>query len=103
MHGNHGEKLRGKLEYSEGVADWFWGAQVDEDPNTHKISLGLSVIVRVTLKDGTFHEVRFSVAVKLMRWNITKVIRTSDTATLKIAKARQRPSRKRRRRGLQTV
>ncbi|ODH19827.1 hypothetical protein ACO22_06086 [Paracoccidioides brasiliensis] len=29
---------------------------VDENPNTAKISLGLSVIVRVTLKDGTFHE-----------------------------------------------
>lgn len=32
-------------------------AQVEESPNTGKISLGLSVIVRVTLKDGTFHEV----------------------------------------------
>lgn len=31
--------------------------QVEESPNTGKISLGLSVIVRVTLKDGTFHEV----------------------------------------------
>ncbi|KAJ9251324.1 hypothetical protein DTO207G8_5427 [Paecilomyces variotii] len=29
---------------------------VDENPQTGKISLGLSVIVRVTLKDGTFHE-----------------------------------------------
>ncbi|KAL4889037.1 hypothetical protein BDV59DRAFT_123083 [Aspergillus ambiguus] len=29
---------------------------VDEHPNTGKISLGLSVIVRVTLKDGTYHE-----------------------------------------------
>ncbi|GAB1217609.1 hypothetical protein ATERTT37_006848 [Aspergillus terreus] len=29
---------------------------VDENPNTGKISLGLSVIVRVTLKDGTYHE-----------------------------------------------
>ncbi|OKL58948.1 DNA repair and recombination protein radC [Talaromyces atroroseus] len=29
---------------------------VDESPNTGKISLGLSVIVRVTLKDGTYHE-----------------------------------------------
>ncbi|OAX83167.1 hypothetical protein ACJ72_02475 [Emergomyces africanus] len=29
---------------------------VDDNPNTAKISLGLSVIVRVTLKDGTFHE-----------------------------------------------
>ncbi|KAF6841824.1 DNA repair and recombination protein rhm52 [Colletotrichum musicola] len=29
---------------------------VDEHPQTMKISLGLSVIVRVTLRDGTFHE-----------------------------------------------
>lgn len=29
---------------------------VDEDPNTRRISLGLSVIMRVTLRDGTFHE-----------------------------------------------
>ena len=29
---------------------------VDENPETRKISLGLSVIVRVTLKDGTYHE-----------------------------------------------
>lgn len=29
---------------------------VDENPQTLKISLGLSVIVRVTLRDGTFHE-----------------------------------------------
>lgn len=29
---------------------------VDENPQTGKISLGLSVIVRITLKDGTYHE-----------------------------------------------
>ncbi|KAF7545084.1 hypothetical protein G7046_g9646 [Stylonectria norvegica] len=28
----------------------------DEDPNTHRYTIGLSVIVRVTLRDGTFHE-----------------------------------------------
>ncbi|EFQ98739.1 DNA repair and recombination protein rad22 [Nannizzia gypsea CBS 118893] len=28
----------------------------DENPNTGKVSVGLSVIVRVTLKDGTYHE-----------------------------------------------
>ena len=31
--------------------------QVEESQHTGKISLGLSVIVRVTLKDGTYHEV----------------------------------------------
>lgn len=29
---------------------------VDENPQTQRINLGLSTIVRVTLKDGTFHE-----------------------------------------------
>lgn len=29
---------------------------VDENLQTHKFSIGLSVIVRVTLRDGTFHE-----------------------------------------------
>ena len=29
---------------------------VDENPQTLKITLGLSVIVRVTLRDGTYHE-----------------------------------------------
>jgi len=29
---------------------------VDENPTNGKVSLGLSVIVRVTLRDGTFHE-----------------------------------------------
>lgn len=29
---------------------------VDEHPQTFKITLGLSVVVRVTLRDGTFHE-----------------------------------------------
>ena len=33
------------------------GWQVDENAATGKISLGLSVIVRVSLKDGTYHEV----------------------------------------------
>jgi DNA repair and recombination protein RAD52 len=29
---------------------------VDENPTTRKVSIGLSVIVRVTLRDGTYHE-----------------------------------------------
>ncbi|KAM0333399.1 hypothetical protein ACHAQA_002060 [Verticillium albo-atrum] len=45
-----------------GFNGWSSGIQniqvdfVDEHPQTMKISLGLSVIVRVTLRDGTFHE-----------------------------------------------
>lgn len=36
--------------------------QVEESQHTGKISLGLSVIVKVMLKDGTFHEVRLQPA-----------------------------------------
>ncbi|KAI9829017.1 MAG: DNA repair protein rad52 [Thelocarpon impressellum] len=45
-----------------GFNGWSSGIQnvqidfVDENATTGKVSLGLSVIVRVTLKDGTFHE-----------------------------------------------
>lgn len=33
-------------------------SQVDENPQNGKVSLGLSIVVRITLKDGTFHEVK---------------------------------------------
>ena len=45
-----------------GFNGWSSGIQniqidfVDENANNGNISLGLSVIVRVTLRDGTFHE-----------------------------------------------
>ena len=32
-------------------------AKLEESPSTGKISLGIAVIVRVTLRDGTYHEV----------------------------------------------
>lgn len=32
-------------------------SKVDESPQSGKVSLGLSIITRVSLKDGTFHEV----------------------------------------------
>jgi recombination DNA repair RAD52 pathway protein len=31
---------------------------MDENKETGRVSLGLSVIVRITLRDGTYHEVR---------------------------------------------
>ncbi|KAI4146203.1 MAG: hypothetical protein LQ341_002150 [Variospora aurantia] len=48
-----------------GFNGWSSGIQqiqidfVDENQSTGKVSLGLSVLVRVTLKDGTYHEVEF--------------------------------------------
>ena len=39
---------------------WLMNEQIDESQSTGKISLGLSVIVRVTLRDGTYHEVHIA-------------------------------------------
>ena len=41
--------------------------KVEESASTGKISLGISVIVRVTLKDGTYHEVRKHYTRRLVR------------------------------------
>lgn len=42
---------------------------MDENESTGKISLGLSVIVRVTLRDGTYHEVYLpTICVIATRW-----------------------------------
>lgn len=67
-------------------------SQVEESPNTGKISLGLSVIIRVTLKDGTFHEVRAMLFEGGPFTNIDPLdfIRTSDTVTSKTAKGKLR-------------
>lgn len=67
--------------------------QVDESPNTGKVSLGLSVIVRVTLKDGAYHEVCTGTPPSKPPLCGHKVdsqtnIRMLDTGTLKTAKGR---------------
>lgn len=46
--------VSGKMGIEANMID---SLQVEESQHTGKISLGLSVIVRVTLKDGTYHEV----------------------------------------------
>lgn len=33
--------------------------QIDENQNSGRVTMGLSVVMRVTLKDGTYHEVIF--------------------------------------------
>lgn len=73
--------------------------QADENENTGKMSLGLSVIVRVTLKDGSFHEVMAPVyAYTPCCLTLVDFRRTLATATLKIAGARlqhlKRPRKK---------
>ncbi|KAI0452119.1 hypothetical protein F5B21DRAFT_516268 [Xylaria acuta] len=56
------EKIIGLANEVFGFNGWSSSIQniqvdfVDENPQTLKISLGLSVIVRVTLRDGTYHE-----------------------------------------------
>jgi recombination DNA repair RAD52 pathway protein len=37
--------------------------QIDENQNSGRVTMGLSVVMRVTLKDGTYHEVRTSLLV----------------------------------------
>ena len=39
--------------------------QVDENQSTGKVSLGLSVIVRVTLRDGTYHEANYNTPLRV--------------------------------------
>lgn len=73
--------------------------QADENENTGKMTLGLSVIMRVTLKDGTFHEVRASEYAYAPRClTLVDFRRTLATATSKIAGARlqhlKRPRKK---------
>lgn len=43
---------------------------MDENETTGRISLGLSVIVRVTLRDGTYHEVCSVVYITALLWLI---------------------------------
>ncbi|RMD40743.1 hypothetical protein DV735_g4393, partial [Chaetothyriales sp. CBS 134920] len=56
------EKVIGLANEIFGFNGWSSAIQqiqidfVDENPSTGKVSLGLSVVVRVTLKDGTYHE-----------------------------------------------
>ncbi|RMZ83219.1 hypothetical protein DV738_g1299, partial [Chaetothyriales sp. CBS 135597] len=56
------EKVIGLANEIFGFNGWSSAIQqiqidfVDEHPSTGKVSLGLSVVVRVTLKDGTYHE-----------------------------------------------
>lgn len=52
--------------------------QVDESPTSGKITLGLSIIVRVTLKDGTFHEVGTQRCAKAGRWlTVSRILATA--------------------------
>ena len=74
--------------------------QVDENQSTGKVNLGLSVIVRVTLRDGTYHEViecSFSVIEE-----VSEQSRISATDTSRIAKAKLQHSKKQRKKAQQT-
>ncbi|PNS14894.1 hypothetical protein CAC42_2123 [Sphaceloma murrayae] len=62
VHYIAGEKVINLANEVFGFNGWSSSIQnvqvdfVDENPHSGKVDLGLSVIVRVTLKDGTFHE-----------------------------------------------
>jgi hypothetical protein len=65
--------------------------QVDEIPNSGKISLGMSVIMRVSLRDGTYHEVGTTI---VMRYTNLIRDRTSAMDISRTAKGKQQHLRK---------
>lgn len=77
--------------------------QVEESQHTGKISLGLSVIVKVMLKDGTFHEVRFQPASFVGDQSAYTCCRISATDTSKTAKEKPLLSRRPRKKGQQML
>lgn len=62
MHYLTAEKCIGLANEVFGFNGWSSSIQniqvdfADENPQTQRVSIGLSVIVRITLRDGTFHE-----------------------------------------------
>lgn len=62
MHYLTAEKCIGLANEVFGFNGWSSSIQniqvdfADENPQTQRVSIGLSVIVRVTLRDGTYHE-----------------------------------------------
>lgn len=62
MHYLTAEKVIGLANEVFGFNGWSSSIQniqvdfADENPETRRVSIGLSVIVRVTLRDGTYHE-----------------------------------------------
>lgn len=71
-----------------------------ENPNP-RITLGLSATVRITLRDGTYHEVRCFNSTSLSSWLLpgrTDASRTLATATSRIARAKPRHLRNAKRR-----
>jgi DNA repair and recombination protein RAD52 len=62
VHYISGEKVIGVANDVFGFNGWSSTIQniqvdyVDENPSTQRVSMGISVIVRITLRDGTFHE-----------------------------------------------
>lgn len=62
MHYLTAEKVIGLANEVFGFNGWSSSIQniqvdfADENPQTQRVSIGLSVIVRITLRDGTFHE-----------------------------------------------
>lgn len=75
-------------------------SQVEESQHTGKISLGLSVIVRVTLKDGTYHEV-FDAGVFIFVVLVLMPARILGTVTSRIARGKLLLLRRPRRKGQQ--
>jgi len=62
---------------------------MDENRETGRVSLGLSVVLRVTLRDGVYHEV-----IKLTNNRVLSENRILDTALLTMQNPRRRLSKR---------
>ena len=80
--------------------EWLTEVQVDEHPQNGRISLGLSINVKITLKDGTYHEVNRPLS---FTQYISHKSRTSATALQRMRKPKAPHSKKQRKRQQQTV
>lgn len=83
-----------RLGDGDGVLEILNGSQVDESQSSGKISLGLSVVMRVTLRDGTYHEVRHFCRFYCVIWMAYNAGRMSDMAISRIARVKPLLSRK---------
>lgn len=79
--------------------------QIDENQNSGRVTMGLSVIMRVTLKDGTYHEVNIIAFVRIRSHYVRQLTasRISVMATSKTQRAKRRLSRSQRKKQQQTA
>lgn len=78
--------------------------QIDENQNSGRVTMGLSVVMRVTLKDGTYHEVNIPAFIRICFHYVRQLTasRISVMATSRTRRAKRRLSRNQRKKQQQT-